>query len=372
MPISRVDAIPVEVGVRPLDEEFGLAPYRSNHDSVTRRRRLLVRIETDDGTVGWGEMLVAMTSSEATKAIFDHVISPELVGRDVDEIRSFVNSFYFPYTRIHPFIGAAEMAMWDALGKQLGTSISTLLGGATTDSVPVAYCLGLLDPEQSRKQAAFARDAGFTALKTKAGPDWRQDIDRLQAMHEAVNGELEFRLDPNQGWSFEEAVRAGAALEDEGIYLQYLEQPCRIDTYGTYEKLRSRLRTPIAVNEDTYFERNFSHLLKTDAVDVGVVDMIPAGGILKLKDQAALAEEAGVSLSHHCGFDLGIKTAAMLHTVASTPAINLPSDSVYYSWDDYLLEEPLQLSDGAYPVPTEPGLGVTVDEAAVERHRIDT
>lgn len=371
MPITSVEAIPVEVGVKPLEEEYGLAPYRSNHDSVRRRRRMLVRIETDDGIVGWGETLVLMTSPKATKAIFDHVVAPELLGRDVDQIHDFITSFYFPYTRIHPFVGAAEMAMWDALGKRLDTSLSKLLGGATIDEVPVAYCLGLLDPETSREHAAFAHDAGFQALKTKAGPDWNEDVNRMIAMHDAVNGDLEFRLDPNQGWTFEEAVRAGAALEDNHVYLQYLEQPCRIDTYGTYEKLRNRLRTPIAVNEDTYFERNFSYLLKNDAVDVGVVDMIPAGGILKLKDQAALAAEAGVSLSHHCGFDLGIKTAAMLHTVATTPAIQLPSDSVYYAWQEYLVEDPPELNDGAYPVPSGPGLGITVDEAAVEQHRVD-
>lgn len=371
MAISSVEAIPVEVGVKPLEEEYGLAPYRSNHDAVEERDRMLVRIETEEGIVGWGEMLVAMTSPEATKAIIDHVIAPELIGQEAEKIREFIESFYFPYTRIHPYLGAVEMAMWDALGKQLDASLSTLLGGRVEDEVPVAYCVGMLDPEQSQEHAQFASERGFSALKTKAGPDWRADVDRMVAMHEIVDGELDFRLDPNQAWSFEEAVRAGAALEDAGVYLQYLEQPCRIDTYGTYEKLRNRLRTPLAVNEDTYFERNFSHLLQQDAVDVGVIDMIPAGGILRAQDLAANAAEAGVSLSHHSGFDLGIKTAAMLHLVATTPAINLPPDSVYYAWDEYILEEPLELVDGAYPVPTGPGLGITVDEEMVERLRID-
>lgn len=372
MAIVSVEAIPVRVGVKPLEEEYGLAPYRSNHDAVEERDRMLIRIETDEGIVGWGEMLVAMTSPEATKAIVDHVIAPELIGREVENIREFIDSFYFPYTRIHPYLGAVEMAMWDVLGKQLDTSLSTLLGGRVEDEVPVAYCLGMLDSERSKEHARFAVEAGFRALKTKAGPDWRSDVERIRTMYEAVDGELDFRLDPNQGWSFEEAVRAGAMLEDAGVYLQYLEQPCRIDTYGTYEKLRNRLRTPLAVNEDTYFERNFSHLLRQDAVDVGVIDLIPAGGLLRAQDLAANAAESGVSLSHHCGFDLGIKTAAMIHLVATTPAINLPPDSVYYAWDEYLLEDSLELSDGAYPVPTGPGLGISVDEEMVERLRVDT
>lgn len=372
MTIKRVEAIPVAVGVKPLEEPFGLAPYRSNHDAVETRDRMLVRLETADGLVGWGEMLVAMESAAATNAVIEEVIAPELRGREPSEIRAFLNSFYFPYTRIHPFLGAVEMAMWDLFGKRVGASVSELLGGTVESRVPVAYCLGILDPEVSREHAAFARDHGFDVLKTKAGPDASFDVDRLSAMHEAVDGELSFRLDPNQGWSFEEAIRATAKLEDAGIHLQYLEQPCRINTAGMYAKLRSRTRTPIAVNEDAYFEGNLGTLLRRDAIDVGVVDMVPAGGILNVREQAALAKDAGVSLSHHSGFDLGVKTAAMLHTVTATPAINMAPDSVYYAWEDHVVESPLELDDGAYAVPDGPGLGVSVDERAVGRLRTDT
>lgn len=371
MAITAVEAIPVTMGVKPLDEPYGLAPYRSNHDAVESRERMLIRVETDDGVTGWGETLVLMESPAATKAVLDNVVSPELVGRSLDNIQGFTEAFYFPYTRIHPFIGAVEMALWDAYGKQLGVSLSELLGGRLTSEVPVAFCLGILDPDESREHAQFARDAGFDVLKTKAGPDWTEDVERLQAMHDAVDGDLDFRLDPNQGWSFDEAIRATAALEDAGIYLQYLEQPMRIDTYGSYAQLRSRSRTPIAVNEDTYFERNLSHLLKLDAIDVGVIDLVPAGGILATKDLAATAGEAGVSLAHHSGFDLGVKTAATLHLVATTPAIDLAPDSVYYAWEDTILEDPLPVEDGSIPVPDGPGLGVTVDEARIQQYRTD-
>lgn len=372
MAITEVEAIPVAMGVKPLEEPYGLAPYRSNHDAVESRDRMLIRVETDDGVTGWGETLTLMESPEATKAVIDHVVAPELLGREVGDIRAFTEAFYFPYTRIHPFVGAVEMALWDAHGKKLGATVSELLGGRVREEVDIAFCLGILDPEASREHATFAAEAGFEVLKTKAGPDWREDVRRLQTMHDAVDGDLEFRLDPNQGWSFEETVRATAALEDAGIYLQYLEQPTRIDTYGTYAKLRSRTRTPLAVNEDTYFERNFSQLLKADAIDVGVVDVVPAGGVLATLNLAAMADEAGVSLSQHCGFDLGVKTAAMLHTVATTPAFDLPPDSVYYAWEDTILEEPLLVEDGSMPVPDAPGLGVAVDESQIQRYRTDT
>jgi len=371
MEIVSVDAIPVEVPVAPLEEEDGLAPYVSNHDEVWSVDRMMIRVETADGTIGWGEMLVTLKSPEATQAIIEHVIAPELVGRSITDIQAFVESFYFPYVKIDPYIGGVEMALWDAHGKQLGAPVHELLGGKTRDAVPVAYCVGILPPEESAQHAQTALDKGFSALKTKAGPDWHDDVDRLTAMHDAVDGDLEFRLDPNQGWTFEDAVRAVASLENEGVFLQYIEQPVRIESYGTYQQLRSRLRTPIGVNEDTYFRRNLYHLLSEDAIDVGVVDIVPAGGILRTKGLASMAAEAGVSLSHHCGFDLGVKTAAMLHTVSSTPGINLPPDTVYYAWDDYVVENPLPVEDGRIPVPDDPGLGVVVDDAKIEEYRTD-
>ncbi|WP_227378671.1 mandelate racemase/muconate lactonizing enzyme family protein [Haladaptatus halobius] len=371
MSVTNVTAIPVEMGVKPLESELGLAPYVSNHDSVDSVTRMLVRVDSDEGVTGWGEMLVGMKSAAVTKAVIDDVIAPELVGCEIGEIREFVESFYFPYVKVRPFLGAVETALWDALGKKLGAPVYQLLGGKTTDKVPIATCLGILGPKESRPYARRAVEYGFSTLKTKAGPDWREDVERIRAMHDEVDGELEFRLDPNQGWSFEDAVRVATRLEEEGILLQYLEQPVRIDTYGTYASLRNRIRTPVAVNEDTYFPRNLQFLLRADAIDVAVVDLVPAGGILRVREQAAMAANAGVSVSHHCGFDLGVKTAAMLHTVASTPGINLPPDSVYYGWADYIVEDPFEVEDGALPVPDRPGLGVEVDERKVEQYRCD-
>jgi L-alanine-DL-glutamate epimerase-like enolase superfamily enzyme len=177
----------------------------------------------------------------------DGGLSPYVGGQGV------VEDFFFEYLHVQSFLGGVEMAMWDALGKHVGQPVHRLIGGKCTDRVDLARCLGILPPEESREHAKRARELGYDVLKVKAGRDWREDVDRLIAMHEAANGELELRIDPNQNWAFPDAVRVGARLEDAGVYPQYLEQPIRIDSFGTLDKLRSRLRTPIAANEDTYF-----------------------------------------------------------------------------------------------------------------------
>jgi L-alanine-DL-glutamate epimerase-like enolase superfamily enzyme len=391
MQITGLETIPVEVPVKRHGEPYGIAPYvggnriRSLPDSLTFEealeandeateagKKLLVKIETDEGIDGWGE--VKVPTMRAGRVLIEELVESAVVGRDVTEVEALVDEFgsfsTMYYTDVTSYVGAVEMAMWDAHGKQLGKPVHELVGGKCRDSVAISYCLGLLKPEDSRAHAKFARDEGFSVLKTKASRYWRADVDRIAAMHDEVDGEIEFRVDPNQLWSFEDAVRFGAALEDRGIYLQYMEQPIRVDSFGALKCLRNRLRTPIAINEDAYFQRNLAQAASMDAIDAAVVDLVPARGILGLKRLAGIASEFGISLSHHSNFDLGIKNAAKLHTIATTPAFNMAIDSVYYAYEDYILENPLEIEDGRMIVPDEPGLAA-VDEAKVEVYRID-
>ncbi len=392
MRIESVETIPVEIPGKQLDEPYGITPYvagsrlddlptslsfeealEANEGATRGASKLLVKLTTDGDVTGWGEMKVPSMTTGAT--MIEELIAPTVIGKRVWEIESLLDEFHgfssTYYTDVTAMLGGVEMAMWDAWGKHLDVPLHTLIGGKCVDEVPISFCLGLMTPEESREHARFALEEGFSVLKTKASRYWRTDVERIIAMHDEVDGELEFRLDPNQRWAFEDAVRVGALLEDAGVYLQYLEQPIRVDTFGTYKRLRERLKTPIAVNEDAYFQYNIGHLLAEDAIDAAVIDLVPAGGILNLKRLAGLGAQAGISLSHHDNFDLGIKVAAKLHLIASTPAMNMPPDVTYYTFVDDVLAEPLTVEDGAMPVPDRPGIAGEIDEDTIETYRAD-
>lgn len=384
MEITEVTAYPVNIGVRDI-EDGGIAPYVTNHGAVEDVDRVVVRVDTDSGHTGWGEMRV-FVSPAATVSVIEDGVGPIVEGHSPFEVESLRRLFFIEYTNIDMFFSAVETACWDIVGKELGEPIYKLLGGWTARSqterrrdatgergrtVDVAYCVGILPPEESRAHAAKALDEGYSVLKTKAGRDWKQDVDRIVAMHDEVDGELDFRLDPNQGWRLDEAVRVGAALADAGVYLQYLEQPIRVDSHEAMDRLATRQPQPIGPNEDMYVAHNLRSLIQRGAIDVAVVDLTPAGGISGVRQQVAIAEDAGVPATHHCAFDLGIRTSAIAHTVHGIPGFVLPPDSVYYAWEDDVIEEPLTLSDGAIEVRDDPGLGITVDESKLEEHAID-
>lgn len=385
MQITDISAIPVTVPLTPI-EEGGIAPYRTNHGELYDMDRILVRVDTDEEYTGWGEVR-AFLSSQATVSVIEDGVAPLVVGQSPFEIEKLRRQVFIEYTNSNMFFAPIEVACWDIVGQVLERPVYELLGGWTADhqtvmkhrdhveqgagsrDVEFAYSLGILSPEESRAYAQRALDHGYSVLKTKGGRDWQTDVERIRAMHEAVDGELQFRLDPNQGWTVEDAVRVGGLLEDSGIYLQYLEQPIRVDNHGSLASLRARTQQPLAANEDTYIPRNMQRMIEADAVDVGVVDITPAGGISGVRQLATIAEDGGLSLAHHCAFDLGIRTAAILHTVYGTPAINLPNDTAYYGWEDDIIETPFEIDDGTMTVPDDPGLGVTIDRDAVERYR---
>lgn len=112
-------------------------------------------------------------------------------------------------------------------------------------------------------------------------------------------------------------------------------------------------------------------MIDAGAIDVAVVDLTPAGGISGVRQLANIAEDGGISLAHHCAFDLGIRTAAILHTVYGTPGFNLASDTAYFGWEANILEEPFVIEDGCLTVPDGPGLGIAVDMDVVEEYRTD-
>jgi L-alanine-DL-glutamate epimerase-like enolase superfamily enzyme len=388
MEIAEVTATTVDVPLMDLDETLGIGPYVTNHGQVDSMERVLVRVDTDEGITGWGEMRTFL-SAAATEAIIEDGIAPLIEGQSPFELERLRRQVFIEYTNIELFFAAVETACWDIAGKSLGKPVYELLGGWTapqqtaalnadaagsgsgTDrEVEFAFCLGILPPEESRVKAREALDTGFSVLKTKAGRDWQQDVARIEAMHDEVDGQLEFRLDPNQGWSLDQAVRVGAKLDDAGIHLQYIEQPIRVDNHGSLAALRNRTTQPIGPNEDTYIPHKLRSLIEANAMDVAVLDLTPAGGIAGLRQQAAIVEDAGIPFTHHCAFDLGIRTAAILHAVHGIPGFSLPPDTTYYAWEGDVIADRFEVTEGRMTVPDDPGLGIDVDQDAVEEYRV--
>ncbi|WP_432842692.1 mandelate racemase/muconate lactonizing enzyme family protein [Dactylosporangium sp. CA-092794] len=371
MRVVAVDAYRVRVPVRRLTDG-GVAPYRGSQDpvGVSTAESLLVAVRTDEGVTGWGEMNTGFPARLDT-ALVRELLAPLVVGKDPAPVRALVaaaDSPYWPHLGRPALASALEMALWDLLGRRLGRPVATLLGGRIRDRVPVAYCLGITDTGRAVEVALRVRAEGFGVLKLKIGRDLAADLARVHAVAEATGGRLLLRLDANQGFDRTAAARLVDGLA--GLPVEYVEQPLPVGDLDGMRALRHRGTVPIAANEDAYPAGGLARCLTTGAVDAAVVDLEPAGGLLGLVRAAGLAEELRAPLAHHCGWDLGIKAAAMLQVTSTLPAFSLAADSTYTAHADDVLTQRLSTVDGALLVPDGPGLGVEVDEDRVDRLRV--
>ena len=359
---NSVKIISVESFLVEIPQNHPIAPYQSRYRASSSKCAMLFRVETDNAIVGWGESpqryLGASLTDDLPEGLFDR-----LVGRDPTAISQMYADWGLDGGYVQSGI---EMAMWDILGKASGQPLHQLLGGLYRSRIELAACLGIR-PHDAGDIAKQYVEMGFSTLKTKAGRDPDEDLAQVRAIRDAVGDQLRLRIDPNTGYSPEVCLQLAKDLEPYD--LEYLEQPMPADLIEESASIRKQTSTPLALNESVTTLEIVRQILDRQAAAVLLPDTYQCGGIWAVKLIVDMAASAGIPCVMHCAHDLGLKTAAMLHLVASTPNFSRANDCTYYGLADDVLENPFQIQDGRLAVPEGPGLGVTVDPEKVRRYQ---
>ena len=338
-----------------------LAPYRSHIRTSDWTTKALVKLTTDTGLIGWGEhnqnFLPNLDIKQQNQDAREFIISWD----PYDLERYHLDNPFEPRLRC-----GIEMAMWDLIGKENGQPLYKLLGGKLRDRVELAACMGIQSYQRAGEMARWYVEQGYTALKTKAGADADEDLEMVRGVRDAVGDKLKLRIDPNRAYSNQEAAELAIRLEP--YQLEYFEQPIKAEPLEDAKWLRDQTATPIALNESVEGPDSVIKILQADAAEFILPDTHTAGGILPCVKIGHLAQAAGIPTIMHCGHDLGLKTAAMLHICSAMPAYNLPNDCTYYGLCDDILETMIPITNGTMRVPELPGLGVVVDEEKVKKY----
>lgn len=358
MKITRLHAVRVRIPQKPP-----IAPYQSRYRAGTSKEALIIRLETDDGLIGWGETPDDWIgkSFEGTP---EHQLQSQVLGRNPFELEAW----YAENTLGSYLASGVEMALWDLMGKATRQPLYQLLGGTVRRKIDLAACMGIRPYEEAKAIARQYLEAGFTTLKTKAGRRAEEDLDMVRGIRDGVGDRLKLRIDPNQGYAPEVAFSLARDLEKYN--LEYFEQPMPQQLLAESARLRRRTSTPIALNESVTTMEISMQILQLNAADVLLPDTYQCGGILAVKKVAALCEAARIPCVFHCAHDLGLKTAAMLHVVASTPSFTLANDCTYYGLVDDIITPLHRIERGFLEVPDGPGLGVVVDEQKLAKYRV--
>ncbi len=359
MKITQLHAMRVRIPQKPP-----IAPYQSRYRANSSKEALLVRLETDSGLIGWGETPDDWVTKSYEGTPEDRLRSRAL-GRDPFDLEAWhaENALSSPY-----LASGVEMAMWDLIGKAASQPLYKLLGGAVRKKIELAACMGIRPYEEAKTIARQYVEQGFSTLKTKAGRRAEEDLEMVKGIRDGAGDRLKLRIDPNMGYAPDVAFPLARDLER--YHLEYFEQPMPQSLIGEAARLRRYTSTPIALNESVTTPEVTLQILQLRAADVLLPDTHQCGGILAVKKVATLCEAAGVPCVFHCSHDLGLKTAAMLHVVASTPNFTLANDCTYYGLEDDILTPLHRIEGGFMAVPEGPGLGVKVDEAKVAKYRV--
>lgn len=332
--------------------------------------RLIVRIVTDTGVEGWGETISLI---DTVPAVLRNVVLPLVQGYDVANAerlhRHVLGAGYYHHKRAAVMaLAAVEMAMWDALGKAAGQPLHALWGGLYRKSVEASAYVFVKDPDAMKRTIGGFLDRGFRTFKVKIGVDEVSDISIVETARRAI-GDLPLRADVNGAWTPGTARRQLEKLR--GYDLAYIEQPLELDDLIGHAELRRTVPAPIALDESAYTLADVGNIVRMGAADVVLLDPHEAGGLWQVVKQAAICKSAGIPVTLHSGGELALSQAAYVHLAASIPNMSLAIDTERDYLASDIAQDTPRLHEGRFDVPTQPGLGVTVDRAAVERYAVD-
>lgn len=350
-------------------------------------RWLFVRVEADEGAVGWGEASLEGWA-EAVDGAFA-ALRDRFLGHDPFRIEDvfqigYRGGFYRGGPVLMSALAGLEQALWDLKGRALGLPAWEMMGGRVRERVRAYAWIGGDRPDEIGEAAAARRGQGFSAVKMNATAelDWigtPKMFDEVVARVEAAQGAgMDVGLDFHGRVHRPMAKQLAKALEPLGLL--FIEEPLLSENPEGLAQLAQLVSTPIALGERLHSRWDFKPFFEAGAVDIIQPDLSHCGGILEARRIAAMAEAYDVAVAPHC--PLGpLALAACLQVAATAPNVALQEMSlgIHYNVGGDLYTfckdpAPLTATDGWLAVPPGPGLGIDIDEDAVreadrDRHR---
>lgn len=291
-------------------------PFKTALRTVDTVEDVVVLVRTDSGHTGYGEapataVITGDTHGSIIEAI-DRFIKPRLIGQDVANLNRNCALVQSSMERNTSAKAAVEIALYDLWAQLHNAPLYQMLGGGdpviTTDiTISVDYI------DKMVADSLSAIDRGFESLKIKVGKDIGLDVERVKAIHAAVQGRALLRLDANQGWTAKQAVQAMRTLEEAGVVLELLEQPVKAADISGLKYVTDRVNTPVMADESVFNPGQVFDLIQQRAADIINIKLMKTGGLSNAIRIADIAAIYGVPCMIGCMIESSISVAAAVH-----------------------------------------------------------
>lgn len=328
-------------------------PISDSTHTLTEISFLVLRIYTNSGIVGESYLLSFQYSPQAILGALKDV-GALVVGEEVsDTVKVFekINhaNEYFGHEGINRWAQAAyNMAMWDAWCKFLKQPIWKVLGTARTE-IQIYGSGGWLSysVDELIEEVSDFKSRGFRAVKIKVGSaDWREDLERLRLVREAVGNEINIMMDANQGMNVASALSLARAARE--LQITWFEEPINHQDYQGYQLLRTQAGISLAMGEREYSTVPLRELASRNAIDIWQPDILRLGGVEAWRESAALARSFNVPVMPHYYKDYDVP---LLCTIPNGVGAE------FFDWIDPLIDFPLIIKNGMASPHNRPGWG---------------
>ena len=350
-----------------------------------RKNLIFVKVETDAGIHGWGEAYSQYDRDTAVMAQLN-ALGPYMVGRSPFDIKHFTQFAFDDYAarrgsvELFCAISGIEQALWDIVGKAAQQPVYNLLGGKYREKIRVyanGWSYGMKEPDDYARAAEKVVKMGFTAMKFDPLPSpWRTYIPKehekravriVKAIRDAVGPDVDLLLEQHRRLAPMHAIRLDKQLAEFDLY--WMEESCQAEYPDELAQIRREIGIPVVIGEATYTKTGFRPLLEKRSADILNPDVACVGGILELKEIAAMAEPFLVAMSPHNYNSTLVALASTVHASATMPNFIITEYFLpFVDFCDRISPNQLKPKNGYIDLPTAPGLGVDVNEDELKKH----
>ena len=340
-------------------------------------KRIIIRIDTDSGISGYGEAApwaVFSGTTEAGVAVLANYFWPEVKGQKVADIPKIMKACDRAAVG-HPEAKAAiEMALYDIVGKASDLPIYQLLGGKVKDKIPFSFSIANPDLDADLELTSRMYEEGSRIFKIKTGfvEDHDEDVRRVARIREHLPDDTDLRIDYNQGLPAFGALQKLKQMEE--FRPTFLEQPVKAHLWDVMADLTANLVTPILADESVFNAASASDAVQRKIAKAFSIKIMKAGGLANGRAIASIAEQAGIPCYGGTLFEGAIALNAAAHFIVATENMSLGCEFYMprYVMAPDELEASVDIRDGYVYPPEGPGLGLSINEDAINRTSIET
>lgn len=337
-------------------------PFKTALRTVHHAESIIVRIQTDDGKVGWGEapptIVITGDSLDSIQSAIVHVFTPLLVGKSVLAYEQIMQAIHQSMIGSSSAKAAVDMAVYDLVAQRCGLPLYQFLGGYKNE-IETDYTVSVNSPKEMGEDAIRYMKEGFNVLKIKVGKDSiDEDIARIKEIRSCVGNAVKIRVDANQGWQVKDAIRTIRRMEDQGLDIELVEQPVKAHDIDGLKAVTDAVETPVMADETVFSPAQAFEVLKRRAADMINIKLMKAGGIYKAQIINHLAEECGVECMMGSMIESRVAITAAAHLAASKKNITrFDFDAPLMMLNDIVVGG-VQYSGRKMTFPNEAGLGI--------------